>query len=904
MNWRGYVRERLPPLDIPGAREAEIVEELALQLEGAFDRARRFGATDAEALAAAAAEVPDWQVLAHALVQAERPVAARLPSAVRLSADPPAPGATRGAVVQDLLQDIRYAVRSFLRAPRFTVPAVLALALGVGATSAIFSVVRGVMLEPLPYANADRIVGVWESNVERNRPRNVIGPANFLAWTERNRSFAHLAMIGPARLSLMLGDRPEEVSGFMASSGIFPVLGVVPSQGRAYSPREDALGQHEVLVVSHEFWQTRLGGRPDVVDTTIVANGVPRTVVGIMPPGFTILGQKADFLTPYGWTIEQLRSAPGRGSSIGMARLRDGVTLEQASSEMRTIAAELEREAPQRNTGWSVTLVPVHEQMVEEVRPALLVLSGAVGLVLLIACVNVANLLLARSAVRERELGVRVALGARRGRLVRQMLSESLVLGAAGGAAGLVLAYAFHRGLLVLVADRIPVPRLDQVALDLPVLGFTLALALGTGVLFGFVPAILASHTSIGALRDGGRHGGSPRARHTLGALVVVEVALSLILLTGAGLLLTSFVKLQNVDPGFRAEGLLTARVQLPGARYDQAAAAAFYPGVLERVAALPGVQSAAGVTFLPMSGPGIGTSFHRLDQPEPSDGDAPSTQVRPVTPGFFRTMGIPQVRGRDFDSRDVAGAPSVAIVSATLARLHFPGEDPLGRRLAVAIGDGGDPGFEIVGVVGDIKMSALDVDEALAVYLPHAQLPFGVMTLVARTALDPLSLATSVAGAVQSLDPELPLADVRTMEGVVEATLARPRVVAVLLSAFAALALLLAGVGVYGVMAYSVAQRTQELGVRMALGATPASVFRLVLGQSLRLVLSGVAVGLMVAAGLTRLLESLLYDTAALDPRTFGATALLLVLTSLLASYVPARRGTRIAPVEALRAE
>jgi putative ABC transport system permease protein len=904
MDWRAYVRRRLPSLDIPAGREAEIVEELALQLEAAYDRARGAGTSHADALARAESEVPDWHTLADTLLQVERPVAARLPARLRASADAPVAGAGRGSLLTDLVQDIRYAVRSFLRAPRFTVPAVLALALGVGATSAIFSVIRGVMLEPLPYAEPDRIVTVWESNVERNRRRNVVGPANFLAWSERNRSFSHLAMIGPARVSLMLGDRPEEVSGFTASSEVFPALGVQPALGRGYTAREDELGNHEVIVISHELWQTRLGGRPDVLDTTIVVNGVPRAVIGVMPPGFTVVGQKAAFLAPYGWTIEQLRTAPGRGSSIGLARLRDGITVEQASSEMTAIAADLEREFPERNTGWSVTLVPVHEQMVEEIRPALLVLLAAVGLVLLVACVNVANLLLARSTVREREMGVRAALGARRVRLVRQMLSESLVLGAAGGVAGLVLAYAFHRGLLALVADRIPVPRLDQVALDLPVLAFTTALALGTGLLFGFVPALVASQTSIGALRDGGRHGGGPGARRTLAALVVVEVALSLVLLTGAGLLVGSFVRLQNIDPGFRASGLLTARVQLPGARYDAQATAAFYPDVLARVSALPGVQSAAGVTFLPLSGPGIGTSFYRLDRPAPGDGEAPSTQVRPVTPGFFRTMGIPQLSGREFTAGDDNDAPLVAIVSDTLARRHLPGEDPLGRRLNVSIGRAEGMDVEIVGIVGDIKMGSLDEDGGLAVYLPHAQLPIGLMTLVVRTGLEPLSLANSVAGAVHAIDPELPLADVRTMEDVVDATLARPRVVAVLLSVFGLVALLLAGVGVYGVMAYSVAQRTQELGVRMALGATPGSVFRLVLGQSLRLVLIGVGAGLVAAAGLTRLLETLLYDTAPLDPWTFGGTALLLVSVSMLASYVPARRGTRIAPVEALRAE
>jgi putative ABC transport system permease protein len=805
----------------------------------------------------------------------------------------------------NLLQDLRFAVRSFLRAPRFTVPALLALALGIGATSAIFSVVRGVMLKPLPYRDPDRIVVIWENNLRRNRPRNVIGSANFVEWRERNRSLESIGMVGPARLNVVLDGQPEEVAGLFVSSDAFSALGVTPALGRTFTASEDEQGNHLVMVLSHEFWQTRLGGRGDVLGTSITTNGSPRTVVGVMPPGFTIIGQKADFMVPYGWTLEGLRASPGRGSSHGLARLRDGVTLEQAADDMKNIAAQLEKEAPQRNANWSVTLVPVHEQMVDQIRPALLVLAGAVLLVLLIACVNVANLLLARSTVRQRELGLRTALGARRARLVRQMLTESLLLSIAGGVAGLVLAVAFHRGLLALVADRIPVPRLDQVSLDLPVLAFTLAVAIATGLVFGIVPALVATGTANDALREGGRHGGGPRSRRVLGTLVVAEVALSLVLLAGAGLLVRSFVRLQNVDPGFRAEGVLTARVQLPGARYsDPRLSAGFFTDAVSRIAALPAVRSAAGVSFLPMAGLGIGTSFYVADQPVPAAGEAPTTDVRPITPGFFRTMGIPHLVGRDFTAADTVDSPHVAIVGETLVRRHLSGENPIGKRLKVSIGPAGGMDVEIVGVVGDIRMAALDGEIRPAVYLPHTQLAIGLMTFVVRTETEPLSLVNSVATTVRAIDPELPLADVRTMEEVVDATLARPRTVSVLLAVFALMALVLAGVGVYGVMAYSVSQRTQEIGVRMALGATSESVFRLVLGQALRLVMLGVVVGLIVAAALTRVLETLLYETEPLDPSTFAVTALLLTIVATLASYVPARRGMRVAPMEALRAE
>jgi putative ABC transport system permease protein len=804
-----------------------------------------------------------------------------------------------------LVQDLRFAVRSFLRAPRFTVPAVLALALGIGATSAIFSVVRGVMLEPLPYRDPDRVVSIWEANIPRNRTRNVIGPANFVAWQERARSFEHLGMTGPARLNIILDGQPYEVPGILASSEVFRALGTQPLLGRTFDATEDTDGNDAVLVVSYEFWQSRLGGRADVLGSTLNANGRQRTIIGVMPPRFTIEGQKADFYATYGWTIERLRQAQGRGSSHAIARLRDGVTVAQARDEMHTLAAALEKEAPRRNTGWSVSVVPIHELTTETVRPALLVLSGAVLLVLLVACVNVANLLLARSTVRQRELGLRTALGAGRARLLRQMLTESLLLSLAGGIAGLLLAVAFHRGLLALVPDRIPVPRLDQVTLDLTVVAFTLLLALGTGILFGMVPAVLASSSASDGLREGGRHGGGPRARRALGSLVIAEVALSLVLLTGAGLLIRSFIHLQDIDPGFDADGVLTARVSLGAARYPSGeAASAFFTDALNRVRQIPGVQSAAGISFLPLAGPGMATSFYRLDRPVPPDGQKPTTEVRPVTPNFFRTMGIPHLAGRDFTEADTADAPEVAIVSEGLVRRMFPGENPLGRRLFVSIGREEGMQVEIVGVVGDVKFASLDAETRPAVYQPQPQLSIGLMTFVARTPLDPLSLTNSVAAAVRSIDPELPLADVRTMRDVVDSTLAPARTTSTLLTAFALIALVLAGVGVYGVMSYSVSQRTQEIGVRMALGASVSSVFRLIIGQALKLVVAGVIAGLVAAGMLARLLDTLLFETEPIDPVTFATTALVLLLVAACASYVPARRGMRIAPTDALRAE
>ena len=804
-----------------------------------------------------------------------------------------------------LIQDLKFAVRSFLRAPRFTVPAVVALALGIGATSAIFSVVRGVMLEALPYQDPERIVSVWENRLDRNRPRNVVSAANFVEWRERNKSFEYLGMVGPARQNIVLNGQPEEIAGFFTSADALAALGTQPQMGRLYTPDEDLASAERVMVISHEFWQTRLGGRSDVLGLSLTMNQQPRTIVGVMPPRFNIEGAPAPYLIPYGWTVEQLRRAPGRGSSHGIARLREGVTFEQAYDDMRGLMTQLQKEAPQRNTNWSITLVPIHEQTVDQIRPALLVLSGAVLLVLLIACVNVANLLLARSTVRQRELGLRTALGAARGRLLRQMLTESMLLALVGGAAGMAFAYAFHRGLLTLVANRIPVPRIEQVSLDGTVVMFTIVLSLATGLVFGIVPAVFATGTANDALREGGRHGSGPRARRALGTLVVAEIALSLVLLAGAGLLIRSFLALQNVDPGMRTEGVLTARVTLSGQRYNTPKATSdFYTNVVSRIEAIPGVEDAGAVSFLPMTGLGIGTSFYRLDQAKPSDGQLPGTDVRPVTPNFFRTMGIPHIAGRDFSAAETVESPQVAIVNQTMVRQFFPNEDPIGKRLHVSIGRPEGVDVEIVGVVDDIKMTALDADINPAVYLPHTQLAIGLMTFVVRTPLEPTSLANSVAAAVRSEDPNLPLADVATMEQVVGNTLARPRTVSTLLIVFAVIALTLAGVGVYGVMAYSVSQRTQEIGVRMALGATTGSVFTMMLGDAMKLVTIGVVAGVVAAAWLSQFLASMLFQIGRFDAATFAITTLVLAAVATVASYVPARRGMKITPVEALRAE
>ena len=808
----------------------------------------------------------------------------------------------RPALLNDSIRDVRHGLRVLRRAPGFTAAALITLGLGIGATAAIFSVVRTVMLEPLPYHEPDRLITVWETN-RGGTVRNVIASANFVEWRERTRTLEHLGMVGGINLAAIVNGRAEQTPGVTFSADVFSALGVQPAIGRAYTSQEEYSGTNSLVVLSHEFWQRRLGGRPDVLNTTITLDGVPRTILGIMPPRFTVTGQRADFLIPYGRTLEQLRAVTGRGNSYGIARLREGVTREQAFSEMRNIYADLEREQPQRNARRTVMLIPLQEVMVGELRPALFALIGAVVLVLLVACVNVANLLLARSAAREREVGLRTALGAKRARLVRQMLVESLVLASAGGLAGLGVAALCHRGLLALVGDRIPVPRLEQMTLDLPVIAFTMIVALLTGLIFGVVPALISTSHANDALRDGGRHGGGRRLHRVLRMLVVVEVALSLVLLAGAGLLMRSFVKLQNVDPGFRADGVLTAGVQLPATRYDNPKADSFIRESLARLAALPGVVHAAGASCAPIPGSCIGTSFWRADLPKPPDGQLRSGHVRPITPSFFKALSIPQIAGRDFNDADTAASLPVAIVSASLVREFYTDGDPIGRRLRVNISHvdaNREVEWTIVGVVDNIK-SALDGPVRQTIYVPIAQTGGRNMRFFLKTPQDPTSLATTVAGVLHQMESEAPV-EISTLADLVGSSIARPRATSVLVGAFAILALLLAAVGVYGVMAYSVRERTQEIGIRMALGANAMSVFRLVIGQAIRLVLIGVAVGLVAAAALTRMLERLLFEVEPIEPWTFAATALILLLVATIASYVPARRGMRMAPVDALR--
>jgi len=811
---------------------------------------------------------------------------------------PPTP-----SVIGDSVRDMRHGLRVLWQSPGFTTAALLTLAIGIGATAAVFGVVRAVILEPLPYRDPDGLVAIWETN-RGGTTRNVIAPANFVAWRERTRTLEHLGMVGPTNLVLSIDGTASNVSGLNVSADVFAALGVTSAMGRAYTAEEDFGGRSAVIVLSYEFWQNRLGGR-DVLGTTLVTGSGPVSVIGVMPRGFTMVGQKADFMIPFGQSLEQLRATSGRGSSYAIARRRDGVGFAQAAHEMRAIFADLEREFPQRNARRTVMLFPLQEQMVGEVRPALMALTAAVGLVLLVGCVNIANLLLARSAAREREIGVRTALGARRERLVRQMLTESMVLAGGGGIAGLGVAVFCHRGLLALVGDRIPIPRLEQTSIDLTVVAFTLIAALVTGIAFGVVPAFVSTNQARDAIRDGGRHGGGRRRHRVLRSLVVFEVALSLMLLAGAGLLMRSLVKLQSVDLGFRVDGVLTAGVQLPTARYDFPAQGAFFSNAMARIAALPGVVSVAGGSCQPVPFACVGTSFWRADQPRPADGQVPSGQIRPVTPNYFATLGIPTIAGRDFSDADLADSTPVTIIGQEIVRRHFPDGSPLGRRIRINVNHVSgkeDVEWTIVGVVGDTR-STLDGPVRETIFIPRSQRPSGAMTMFVRSGQAPLALASSLSEVVRTMEPEAPV-NIRTLAEVVGNTIARPRAISILVGAFAMVALVLAAVGVYGVMSYSIKERTQEIGIRMAVGASAAVVFRMVLGQAMRLIAIGVVAGLLASIFLTRLLAGMLFEVGPLDPATFAATSLALLAVAALAAYFPARRSMRMAPVEALRTE
>ncbi|PYT30577.1 MAG: ABC transporter permease [Acidobacteria bacterium] len=807
-----------------------------------------------------------------------------------------------------LMQDLRFALRLLRKSPAFTVVAILALALGIGANTAIFSVVNAVLLRPLPYEHPDHLVKLWPKFVGIVLPNNQnwVSAPEFADFRKLNQSFSHIAAISGDSFNITTGGLPERVEGAAVSSSFFPMLGVKPKLGRVFLPEEEQPGRDNVTLLSHGLWRRRFGADPTLIGRKLVINGRSFQVVGVLPPDFQYAAD-LDLWTPLAFSNDDL--SPSHRGSHGMevlARIKPELSFARARADMDAVARrmmELHPEYPYKQYEFGLIVTPLLEEMVGDIKTALWILMGAVGLVLLIACANVANLLLARASAREREIAIRTAIGAGRLRLVRQLLTESVILGIAGGTAGLLLA---QWGLRVLTnISAASFPRLADAHMDGWVLAFTMAISIGTGMLFGLAPAFQISGVTHESLKEGGRGSSAGRASQGLRrALVVAEIALSLVLLTGSGLLLKSFVRLMEVDPGFRPDGVLTMRMSLLDARYRQAAQIrAFYREVVERVSKLPGVQAVGLVSALPLSGSGSsGTTT--VDSRAVSANEASfEADYRPVSPNYLKAMGISLINGRYFDERDTDTSAPVAIVDESMARTYWPYEDAVGKRLKR--GGPQSPWMTIVGVVRHVRYRTLEASSRVTFYWPHAQNPWSSMSLVIRiTSSDPSTLAAAVEREVRAVDPDQPVYHVRTMPELMADSVARRRLAMLLLAIFAGAALVLAGVGIYGVMSYTVTRRAHEMGIRMALGASRANVLRLVLGQSLALTLAGIGLGLAGSLAMAGLISSLLFNVKSRDPLTLALVAVGLALVALLASYLPARRATRVDPVVSLRYE
>jgi putative ABC transport system permease protein len=816
-----------------------------------------------------------------------------------------------GGLFETLAQDIRYGVRMLAKHKAFTSVAVVTLALGIGANTAIFSVVNDLLLSPLPYRDAEQVVMLWEVTPE-GRHQNTTSRANFRSWRAQSTSYQTVAAFTDERFNITGNGDPEELPGQLATPEIFNVLGVDPLLGRTFRPEDGEPANMDVAVLSYGLWQRRFGGQSNIVGQQLTLNDRKFTVIGVMPPSFQFhiknrsgTGRPAEL-----WSILPMPVGPGandRGRFLSVVgRLKDGVSAEQAAAELRTIEARLSDEEPEHNKNFTAEVLPLRDQFFGNVRRPLWLMLGAVGFVLLIACANVANLLLSLATSREKEIAVRAALGARRFRIVRQLLTESVLLALLGSALGLGFAYLGIKA-LVLISPR-DLVSLQGVGLNLTVLGWTFAVSLLTGIIFGLAPALHVSRMNLNdSLKEGGKSesgqaGGSRRLRS---ALVVSEIALAVVLLASAGLLIRSFIRLQQVDRGFETDNLLTMIVRVPDSRYrEDAQFVNFFSQVLERTRHLPAVRSAGMVNFLPLyGGLGSATGFKIEGRPEPPPGEELATDVRVADAGYFQTMGIPLLRGRNFSDSEQRQPKHVILINEALARKHFPDEDPIGRRLDVEMFDTPQPA-EIIGVVGNVRYDSLIDESPPAVYFPHPDLTFPFMTLVFRTDGEPTAIAPAVQREIRALDPNQPVSDVRTMNQVMADWVSRSRFNTLLLGLFAGLATLLSAVGIFGVMNYSVALRTREIGLRLAIGAQPRQVLLLILRQGLLLTVFGVVLGLAAAFVLTRLLSGLLFGVEAVDVPTFTTISLLLVAVSLLACYLPARRAMRIDPLRALRYE
>lgn len=808
--------------------------------------------------------------------------------------------------MEALLRDLKHACRNLLQGRGSTLAALLCLALGMGASCAIFSVVNTVLLKPLPFAEPDRVVMVWSHFLLQDTPKSPFSGREFLDLQSQNTVFDGMAAVAPQFISLTGDGEPLELLAARATSSLFPVVGVEAAVGRVFTPEEDVFGQNDVVLLTHKLWQERFGSDPGIVGRKITLAGRPTVVTGVLPENFRFGSYSFDLWIPMAFDPTRMLPRQVRSVSV-MARLKPGVSLDQAQQEMSLIGQRFEKDYPEsypEGSGYGIHLTPAREDLVGEVRKTLLVLFGAVGLVLVISCLNVANLLLARATARAKEVAIRTALGSSRSILVRQFLAEGLVLSFFGALAGLLLAFWSTRALAALNPGNIP--RLDQLRLDGAVLLFTVGLVVLTGCLFGLVPLVFSTGRNLrDPLQDGGKtSAGTTGGQRTRSALVVAEIAIALVVLVGTGLMIQSFRRLLDVDPGFRTHGLLTARFTLTRARFpEDPQAAALQQQLLERTGALPGVESVALASGLPMAA-GLNLSGDiSLEGKVLGPNEAPPvTGWRMVSPDYFKTMEIPLRQGRVFASADNDRAPAVVILDEDLARRLWPGESPLGKRLKLlGLTPEQSVWRTVVGVVGHVRQYELAEAGGDQLYLPIAQNPLRLATLVVRTAGDAPGLANGVREAFRSLDRDLPV-EIRTIEEVIDDSLTRQRFNTFLFTAFGLIALTLTVIGVYGVMAYSVAQRTRDVGVRMALGARKNDVLRLIVGQGARLTVLGLALGLAAAWWLSRLMISLLYEVEAGDVLTFAGVSMLLGLLGLLASYLPARRAAKVDPLVALR--
>jgi putative ABC transport system permease protein len=918
-NWKQIVRGRLEVLRLPREREIDIVEELALHLEAAYEEALADGLSEAEA-EARAVQSYDWRLLECELSRAERPPAAQvlLPSLELIE--------RKGGIrMESFIQDLRFGVRILMKNRGFTLIAVLTLALGIGANTAIFSIVNGVLLKPLPYDEPDRLV--WLSEYTVNSGEGALSYPNFADWRAQNRVFEKIGVYNDGDYNLTGGVEAERLRAAQMSADLFAALRVNAALGRVYTNDEDKPGASPVVVLSQGLWQRRFGGDPNIVGRTITLNDRGYTVVGVMPQGFAFPA-RVEMWVPVGPFSDQelWKLRANHPGLYAVARLKPGVTIEQARADMKNVTAALEKQYPDTNQGSSATIKPLLENYVSGIRRTLYVLFGAVSFVLLIACANVAGLALGRTAARQKETAVRSALGASRWRIVRQLLTESVLLASLSGVLGWLIAQWGIKAILAISPEG-AIPRVAEIDLDKSVLLFTAAVSILTGVLFGLAPALQSSRPDLQeALKETARS--TTGRRHWLrSGIVVTEIALTLVLLVGAGLLIRSFYRLQQVHPGFATESTLRFKVSLPEQKYPDAELDKrinFFNQLKEKVEALPGVQSVGLSSGLPLGHNGWQTSFTLVGRPDPPLSETPSMEACVADIGYFETLRIPLVRGRFFNEHDnrshlrpedlkgkatiqqiVAGLRTI-IIDEEFARRHFPGEDPIGRQ--IRLGRSSDPWatpMTVVGVVGRVKMEGLrNNSDNVQGYFPFRQFPSPSMIYTVRTQLAPEHLTASLRRQVQEVDPNQPIFDVSTLDETRAESIAPERSNLVLIGIFAAVALVLALVGIYGVVAWSVTQRTHEIGVRMALGAQTGDVMRLILRQGVKLVSAGIGLGLAGAFALTRLMKALLFEVSATDPPTLVSITLLLVGVALLACFAPARRATKVDPLTALRHE